>query len=82
MKEKCTGVRKDTWKRTVSINLPQKLIEQAKNQGLNISKVTEQALPSIIDYMQTQNNETTGFLDQPSFPKKVVAGPTELNPVG
>ena len=75
-----TRVRKETWKRTVSITLPQKLIEQAKNQGLNISKVTETALSLIIDYMQTQNNETTGFLDQPSFLKKVVAGPTGIEP--
>src|SRR4030042_3823429 len=72
-----TRVRKDTWKRTVSITLPQKLIEQAKNQGLNISKVTEQALSSILDYLQVQNFTTV--LDQPSF-KKVEWTGRDLNP--
>jgi len=43
-KSDSTRVRKDYWKKTVSITLPQNLIEQAKNQGLNISKVAEQAL--------------------------------------
>ena len=59
-----TRVRKPSWKKTVSITLPQKLIEKAKNQRLNISKVTEQALSSIIDYLQVQNTETV--LDETS----------------
>jgi post-segregation antitoxin (ccd killing protein) len=72
-----TRVRKPTWKRTVSITLPQKLIEQAKSQGLNISKVAENALISIIDYLQTQNTQTV--LDEPSF-KKVQWTGRDLNP--
>ncbi len=43
-KSDSTRVRKDYWKKTVSVTLPQNLIEKARKQGLNISKVAEQAL--------------------------------------
>jgi hypothetical protein len=72
-----TRVRKPSWKRTVSITLPQNLMEQAKNQGLNISKVTENALLSIIDYLQVQNTKTV--LDETSCKKFQWTG-RDLNP--
>jgi hypothetical protein len=33
------------------------LVEKAKNHNLNLSRVTEQALSSILDYMENQNSE-------------------------
>ena len=42
-------------KTTISIYLDKELVKRAKNSGLNLSKVTEQALSSILDYIQTQN---------------------------
>lgn len=71
-----TRVRKPSWKKTVSITLPQKLIEKAKNQRLNISKVTEQALSSIIDYLQVQNTKTV--LDETSSQEVSVVEYREL----
>ena len=66
-----TRVRKDTWKKTVSITLPRNLIERARNQRLNISEVTEQALSSILDYVETQSSQTSSmFLNERSFPKE------------
>ena len=46
--------RTDT-KTTVSVYLDRKLVESAKNIGLNLSRVTEQALSSILDYFEPQN---------------------------
>jgi post-segregation antitoxin (ccd killing protein) len=59
-----TRVRKPSWKKTVSITLPSILIERTRKQGLNISRVTEQALSSILDYLQVQN--TKPVLDETS----------------
>ena len=42
----------------MGITLPEDLIERARNQGLNISKVTENALLSIIDCLQVQTTKT------------------------
>ena len=50
---------KTAQKTTVSLYLNKNLVEQAKKRGLNLSKITEQALTSIIDYMQTQNTQTS-----------------------
>lgn len=75
-----TRVRKPDWKKTVSITLPSILIERARKQSLNISRVTENALLSIIDYMQTQNTQTTDFSVKPFPQKRVMAGPTGIEP--
>jgi Post-segregation antitoxin CcdA len=72
-----TRVRKPSWKKTVSITLPSDMIERAKKQGLNISKVTEQALNSILDYPNVQNSEAV--LDQTSY-KKFEWTERDLNP--
>jgi len=66
-----TRVKVKPQKKTVGITLPPYLIENARKHKLNISKTTEQALLSIIDYMETQNSQrSSNFLDKPSFPKE------------
>ena len=75
--ERSTRVKMNSWKKTVGITLPEDLIERARHQRLNISKVTEQALSSILDYLQVQTVKSV--LDQPSF-KKVVADPEGFEP--
>jgi post-segregation antitoxin (ccd killing protein) len=76
--EMTTRVKVNTWKKTVGITLPQTLIEKARIHRLNISRITEQALSSILDYLETQNikqssdsltegslrRETSGRVDQ------------------
>ena len=52
-----THVRKPYWKKPIRITLPQNLIEKARKQGLNISKVAENVSSSILDYMETQNTQ-------------------------
>jgi post-segregation antitoxin (ccd killing protein) len=80
-KSDSTRVRKDYWKKTVSVTLPQNIVEKARNHGLNISRITENALSSIIDYLETQNTQTSSaFLGEASFLKKVLAGPTGIEP--
>jgi hypothetical protein len=60
-------------KTTVSIYLNRKLMEKARNHRLNLSKITEQALSSILDYLEAQNrSESSKFLGEASFPKKVL----------
>ena len=39
-------------KKTVGITLPTELVKQARKHRLNISRVTEQALLSVIDYLE------------------------------
>jgi post-segregation antitoxin (ccd killing protein) len=39
------------YKKTVSITLPQNLIDKARDHHLNISRITQQALESIFDYL-------------------------------
>ena len=54
---KCTRGKVKSWKKTMGITLPEDLIERARNQGLNIGKVTENALLSIIDCLQVQTTK-------------------------
>jgi len=68
-------------KKTVGITLPQNLIERVRKHNLNISKVTEQALTSIIDYLETQNTQNSQFLNERSFQKEISwCGCRDLNP--
>jgi hypothetical protein len=60
-------------KTTVSLYLNRKLVEKARNHRLNLSRITEQALSSILDYLETRNSDrssefslSTGSL----FPKE------------
>ena len=67
--------RKKTPKKTVGITLPPKLITEARKRKLNISRICEEALKSILDYYPSQNeNENPKyFLDKPFFPKALRA---------
>ena len=50
--EDSTRVKMNSWKKTVGITLPLNLIERARKRNLNISRITEQALSSILDYLE------------------------------
>ncbi len=66
-------------KTTVSLYLDKVLVETARLRGLNLSRIAEQALSSILDYMAIQNNKTTQnssvFLSTGSFLKESVMVP-------
>ncbi len=58
-------------KTTVSLYLTKKTVERARFHNLNLSRIAEQALISILDYLEPQNNKQSSvFLDIPSFPKE------------
>ena len=68
-------------KTTVSLYLNRKLVERARNRRLNLSKVTEQALSSILNYLEPQNNQTTPFMPSQGYsPNKVEWTEGDLNP--
>jgi post-segregation antitoxin (ccd killing protein) len=46
--------RRKTPRKTVGITLPPKLIEEARKHKLNISRICEQALQSVLEYMEAQ----------------------------
>ena len=67
-------------KTTVSLYLNRKLVERAKNRRLNLSRVTEQALSSILDYLEPQTNqESSNFTYQGSAPKNIEWAGPDLN---
>ena len=53
-----TRVKVKQRKKTVGITLPKKLVERARKHKLNISRITEQSLTSVLDWLETQNTET------------------------
>ena len=56
---------------TVSLYLNRILVEKARKNSLNISRITEQALSSILDYLGTQSqNESSDFLGKASFSER------------
>jgi hypothetical protein len=58
-------------KTTVSLYLSKTVVGMARKRGLNTSRITEQALTSILDYINAQNNETrSNLLSQGSFQKE------------
>ena len=66
-------------KTTVGVYLPKTLVEKAKKHKLNLSKILEEALSSILGYMEAQNMETSKtesskFLNRLSFQKESRAG--------
>jgi hypothetical protein len=66
-----TRVKVKQRKKTVGITLPEGLVERARNHKLNISRITGQALLSILDYLESQNNEKgSKFLNERSFLKE------------
>jgi hypothetical protein len=67
-------------KTTVGIFLSKKIIERARFQKLNLSRISEQALISVLDYLEPQNsNQSSDSLDNSSFPKKVEWAGPDLN---
>ena len=76
-----TRVKMNEWRKTVGITLPQNLIERAKKRSLNISRISEQALTSILDYLEAPNDKrSSDFLNQRSVQKKVEWTGRDLNP--
>ena len=57
-------------KTTVSLYLTKKLVEKARNNRLNLSRITEQALSSILDYFEAQNTESSVLIGKASFQKE------------
>lgn len=49
-------------KKTVGITLPENLVKRARKHKLNISRITEQALLSILDYLEA-SNPNGGYFD-------------------
>ena len=59
----------------MSLYLNRKMVEKARNHRLNLSRITEQALSSILDYLEGQNqSESSKFLGEASFPKEGSVG--------
>ena len=72
---------KTTIKTTVSLYLNRNLVKKAREHRLNLSRVMEQALNSILDYLKPQKPENTlKFLNQCSFVKKIEWTERDLNP--
>ena len=71
---------KTATKTTVSLYLSRKLVERARKRRLNLSRVTEQALSSILDYLEPQNSNKTRFLGKASFGKEVFVDGTGFEP--
>jgi post-segregation antitoxin (ccd killing protein) len=70
---------KTAYKTTVSLYLSKNLVKKARIHKLNISRITEQALLSVLDYLETQKRETittesSNFLSRGSFLKESRAG--------
>ena len=71
-----TRVKVKSRKKTVGITLPQKLVKRVRKNNLNISRISEQALISILDYLEPQNNKpSSNFLSTGSFLKESVMVP-------
>ena len=67
--------KNNRWKKTVDITLPRELVEEARKRNLDMSRITEQALSSIIDYLKTQNiKQSSDFLTEGSFPRNLTGG--------
>ncbi len=62
---------KTATKTTVSLYLSKKLVKKTRIHKLNLSRITEQALTSILDYLETQNTtKSSKFLAEASFLKE------------
>ncbi len=56
-----TRVKVKPRKKTVGITLPPNLVKRAREHKLNISRISEQALLSILGYLETQNMEKAHY---------------------
>ena len=63
-------------KTTVGIFISKKVVEKAYFYSLNLSRISEQTLISILDYLEPQNkNQSSDFLAKASFPKEDLVVP-------
>ena len=67
--------RRTEAKTTVGVYLPKTLVEKAKKNKLNLSRILEEALSSILSYMEAQDcktsqTESSKFLGEASFLKE------------
>ena len=69
-------------KNKIGIYLSKKVIERARFHNLNISRIPKQALTSVLDYLEPQNNkQSSKFLSTGFFLKESVMVPrAELEP--
>ena len=66
-------------KTTVSLYLNKKLVEKARNRSLNLSRITEQALSSILDYLEAENiKQSSESLTQGSLPRETCGPVVQL----
>ena len=71
-----THHNKTASKTTVRLYLSKNTVERARFHNLNLSRIAEQALISILDYLEPQNNnQSSNFLGTGSFLKEVVVVP-------
>ena len=83
LKKSRNGMYNKTEKKTtVSLYINKKTVERPRFHRLNLSRISEQILLSILDYLEPKNNkQSSGFLDTPSFPKEGLVVPrTGLEP--
>ena len=68
--------RKKKLKKTVGITISPRLLAEARKHKLNISRITEQALASILEYIRKENESESSkyFLSRGSFLKESRAG--------
>jgi len=76
---------KTAYKTTVSLYLSKNLVLKARKHGLNLSRILEEALNSILNYIEAQNIETTSeksseFLGKASFLKEGLVGRAGFEP--
>ena len=67
-------------KTAVSFYLSKKTVERARFHNLNLSRIIEQALISIIDYLEPQNSKSSSFLDRNSFQKEIMVDEAGFEP--
>jgi hypothetical protein len=66
-------------KATISITLPPKLVEKSRKYGLNISKITQNALEDVIGRMESpksENGSKTDLLGKASLSKEGLVEPS------
>ena len=63
-------------RRTVGLTINPRILEEARNRNLNLSRIFEQALSSILDYIphEKTTESSINFLTRGSFPKETRAG--------
>lgn len=73
--EPATRAKVKALKETAGMTLPKNLIEKARKHKLNIIRMAEQALSSIIAYLEVRSTQSSQLLNPCSFQKENGAGP-------